>query len=260
MRGALTSRQNYCILMGRGSGKTSYMECAAMFAIATGLQKFIVIISANQNSANNILNDLFRMVAETDTPFAQDYPEICAPFHLCNGSFRRKQTYRGKTTDIQRNASQLVFARLQDDDGNERPTSGSLVCCRGVTSSLRGLKKGTLRPSCCLLDDLQDSELAANPIAVEKLWETIRKDIYPMAGKDRLSLIQTATQILPDDLVAKIKADKSWTTTIFPSIIQFPTNESLWVEYFKLWDEECLQEEIGGDRHKQSLEFYKQNF
>lgn len=76
--------------MGRGSGKTSYMECAAMFAIATGLQKFIVIISANQNSANNILNDLFRMVAETDTPFAQDYPEICAPFHLCNGSFRRK--------------------------------------------------------------------------------------------------------------------------------------------------------------------------
>ena len=153
-----------------------------------------------------------------------------------------------------------MFARLQDDDGNERPTSGSLVCCRGVTSSLRGLKKGTLRPSCCLLDDLQDSELAANPIAVEKWWETIRKAIYPMAGKNRLSLIQTATQILPEDLVAKIKADKSWTTTIFPSIIQFPTNESLWVEYFKLWDEECLQEEIGGDRHKQSLEFYKQNF
>lgn len=37
MRSALVSRQNYCILMGRGSGKTSYMECAAMFAIATGL-------------------------------------------------------------------------------------------------------------------------------------------------------------------------------------------------------------------------------
>ena len=26
MQGALTSRQNYCILMGRGSGKKSYME------------------------------------------------------------------------------------------------------------------------------------------------------------------------------------------------------------------------------------------
>ena len=37
MFAGLTSRQNYCILMGRGSGKTSLMECAAMYAIATGL-------------------------------------------------------------------------------------------------------------------------------------------------------------------------------------------------------------------------------
>lgn len=219
-----------------------------------------MIISSNQISANNILGDLFRMVAEVDTPFAQDYPEICAPFHLCNGSFHRKQTYRGKTTDIQRTAGQLVFARLQDDNGNERPTSGSLIYCRGVTSSLRGMKKGTMRPTCCLLDDLQNSDIAANPIAVEKLWETIRKDIYPMAGKNRLSIIQTATQILPEDLVAKIKADKAWTTTIFPSVISFPTNEKLWEEYFKMWDEECLTEDMGNDKHKQSLDFYRKNF
>lgn len=148
-----------------------------------------MIISANQVAANNILSDLFRMVAEIDTPFAQDYPEICAPFHLCNGSFHRKQTYRNKTTDIQRTSGQLVFARLQDDNGHERPTSGSLICCRGITSSLRGMKKGTLRPSLVLLDDLQNSEIAANPIAVEKLWDLIRKDVYPMAGKNRLSII-----------------------------------------------------------------------
>lgn len=140
--------------MGRGSGKTSLMECAAMYSIATGLQKFVVVISSNQNAANNILNDLFRLVAENDTPFAQDYPEICAPFHLCNGSFHRKQTYRGKTTDIQRTQGQLVFARLVDDKGKERPTSGSIICCRGITSSLRGMKKATLRPDLVLLDDL----------------------------------------------------------------------------------------------------------
>ena len=40
-----------------------------------------------------------------------------------------------------------------------------------------------------LLDDLQNSEIAANPIAVEKLWDLIRKDVYPMAGKNRLSII-----------------------------------------------------------------------
>lgn len=122
------------------------------------------------------------------------------------------------------------------------------------------MKKGTLRPDLVLLDDLQNSETAANPIAVEKLWESIKKDVFPMAGKNRLSIIQTATQILPEDLVAKVREDKTWTTTIFPSVISFPKNEQLWADYFKIWDEECLQEDIGKDRHAKSLEFYRQNF
>lgn len=88
----------------------------------------------------------------------------------------------------------------------------------------------------------------------------IRKDVYPMAGKNRLSIIQTATQILPEDLVAKVKADKSWTTTIFPAVISFPENERLWDEYFKLWDEECLSMELSSDKHKGSLDFYKTHF
>ncbi len=260
MQGALASRQNYCILMGRGSGKTSYMECAALYAIATGLQKYVVIVSANQVGANNILADIFRAIAEPSSKLALDYPSLCGPYHLCNGSFHRKQTYKGITTDISKTASQLVFARLQDGNGKELPTSGSLIASRGVGSALRGMKHGVLRPTLCLLDDLQTSEVAANPQAVEKVCDTIRKDIMPMAGKNRLSIIQTATQILPEDLVAKIKADKAWTTTIFPSVLSFPTNSKLWDEYFRLWDEECLAEGITADKHKGSLKFYKDHF
>ena len=153
-----------------------------------------------------------------------------------------------------------MFARLKDEHGKEMPTSGSIICCRGISSSLRGMKKSTLRPDLILLDDLQTSEIAANPIAVEKLWEVILKDVYPMAGKKRLSIIQTATAILPEDLVAKVRADKTWTTTIFPAVISFPVNQKLWDEYFKMWDEECLQEGISTDKHKGSLDFYREHF
>ena len=260
MQGALTARQNYCILMGRGSGKSSYTICAALYALCTGLQKAVVILAANQVSANSILADLFRAVAEHDTKLAQDYPSICACFHLCNGSYHRKQTYKGLTTDISKTASQIVFARLTDEDGKELPTSGSVVWARGITSALRGMRHGTQRPSLVLCDDLQTSEVAANPQAVEKLWDVLRKDVYPMAGKDRLSIIQTATQILPEDLVAKVKADKAWTTTIYPAVISFPKAESLWKEYFRIWDEECLAEGITTDKHKGSLAFYKSHF
>lgn len=149
----------------------------------------MVVISANQNSANGIMKDIFRAVAEVDTPFAQDYPMVTAPFHLANGAFRRRQLYRGVSTDIQFTASELVFARMRDDNGNDYPTSGSVISCRGVTSSLRGMKHGVLRPSFAILDDLQSSESATNPNAVEKLMDAIRKDVMPLAGKERLSVL-----------------------------------------------------------------------
>lgn len=65
---------------------------------------------------------------------------------------------------------------------------------------------------------------------------------------------------MPEDLVAKVKADKTWTTTIFPSVISFPKNEALWNDYFKIWDEECMAEGMDANKHSKSLEFYRQHF
>ena len=79
-----------------------------------------------------------------------------------------------------------------------------------------------------ILDDLQTSETAENAEQVEKILSTIKKDIIPLGGKERLSILQTATPIAPDDLVDKIKGDKSWITTIYPAIIKYPKNMSLW--------------------------------
>lgn len=113
-----------------------------------------MIIANNQRAANNILQDIFRVVQEPDTPFARDYPELALPFQLCNGFFRRNQTYNGVSTDIQKTAAQIVFPRLRMKDGTDYKTSGSVITCRGIGSGLRGMKHGTLRPDFCLLDDL----------------------------------------------------------------------------------------------------------
>lgn len=114
----------------------------------------MVVISANQRASSNILKDIWRAVNEKDTPFSQDYPAITRPYHIANGSFRRRQLYKGVSTDLEKNASELVFPRLKDKDGNEMPTSGSVISCRGVTSGIRGLKRGNLRPSYAILDDI----------------------------------------------------------------------------------------------------------
>lgn len=86
--------------------------------------------------------------------------------------------------------------------------------------------------------------------------EIINKDILPLAGKERLSVLQTATPIVPDDLVQKIREDKSWRTSVYPAIIKYPDNMGLWKEYFEMFDRESVEERD----HAESLEFYRRNF
>lgn len=102
------------------------------------------------------------------------------------------------------------------------------------------MKKGTLRPTLVLLDDLQDAETAENPQSVEKMLNIIKKDVMCLGGKQRLSILQTATPICPEDLVEHIKSDKNWKTTTFPGIIKFPKNGELWKEYFRIYDNELV--------------------
>lgn len=115
------------------------------------------------------------------------------------------------------------------------------------------MKFGKLRPSFVILDDLQDSESAQNPEQVKKLLDIIKKDVVPLGGKERISLLQLATPIAPEDLVEQLKSDKAWKTTTFKAIEKFPNNMDLWQAYFKVYDAECVADEP----HDRSLKFYK---
>ena len=260
MERALNDSRPYMIMMGRGNGKTSLTECAAVYAMATGKRRFPVIISANARAASNILNDIFRIFTERETIFAEDYPDLCLPFLLSNGSYRRKQTYKGISTEIGKTANQANFARLTRPDGSI-PSSGCVIATRGIGSGIRGLKHRTMRPDLVLLDDLQMSEDASNPQTVEKLLDIIKKDVFNLAGKGKLAVLQTATPICPEDLTEKIAADPNWKTTIWPSVIKWPKDieengdKGLWGEYFKMFD----AENVADKDHKESLEFYKEH-
>jgi hypothetical protein len=196
---------------------------------------------------------------ESDTPFSQDYPEICVPFQLTRGSVRRRQLYKGISTDIVKTSEKIAFARLTDDQGNELPTSGSVIETRGYTGQLRGMKTisggQSLRPTLALLDDWEDEETASSADSVQKMYDIITKDIIPMGGKQRMSLLCTATPVCQDDLVERLKKDKHWRTVLFPAVISYPTNKKLWDKYFELYDDELINRKP----HSGSLQYYKDN-
>ena len=55
MEKTVDSHNNYMILMSRGSGKSSYVECTTLFALALAIQKFVVIVSHDARSAGNMM-------------------------------------------------------------------------------------------------------------------------------------------------------------------------------------------------------------
>lgn len=128
-----------------------------------------------------------------------DYPDLCLPIQACNGSYRRKQTYRGIDTEISKTASQFCLARLTLEDGTI-PTTGPCLATRGITSGIRGLKHHTRRPDLVVVDDPQTAEDSSNPETVAKLLDIIKKDVLNISGKGKLAVLMTSTPIAPDDL------------------------------------------------------------
>ena len=257
---AIMDARPYLICQARGSGKTSYIEGVVLAAIAQGKSDFMLFIGQSADSAKNMLYDLYRVIME-DSPFSEDYPDLCLPFQITNGSTKRRQIYNGVSTDIQKTSEKLVFARLKEANGTESPTSSSCIMVRGITGSLRGLKHGTKRPSCVVLDDIQNDETAGSDSRVEKLINIIQKSVLNLGGKGKIAVLQAATPITSDDIVERLRHDKAWKTTIYPAIIKWPTdilkhpNDGLWKKYFDLYDEENSM----GVTHVKSLKFYKRH-
>lgn len=77
---ALRQHSNYAIALHRGAGKSAFCICAAVYALVTGLQKFVVIIAHNARSANGLLNDLWKVFQEPDSLLAHDYPNVFLPW------------------------------------------------------------------------------------------------------------------------------------------------------------------------------------
>lgn len=123
------------------------------------------------------------------------------------------------STDLQHTSTDLVFPRLISDDGSEMPTSGSCLTVRGITSGIRGLKRGSLRPDTVLMDDIQTSASASSPEQVDKLMDLIKSDILNLSSKDKIGVIHCCTPIADDDVTYRIKQDPNWRTLVFPYIM-----------------------------------------
>lgn len=174
----------------RGSAKTTWFEIATLWAVLSGLRKFMVLVCANE-SLSTISLDRIKSELETNDLLACDFPEACDPVIALEGINQRAKNAIYQTPDGIKRCGfiwKTDTITLPDIDG--APGGGAIIFATGIEGSVRGLKfkhprLGSVRPDGFLVDDPQTPESAKSPSQVKSRLLKIKSDLLGLAGPRR---------------------------------------------------------------------------
>jgi hypothetical protein len=248
----------FALAMPRGSGKTSMIEAAAIWAMLYGHRKFLAIVGADETAALMVL-DSIKTELESNDLLAADFPEACIPIrklegipHRCNG-----QLLDGKRTHIGWQDKLLNLATVEG-----AACSGALIKTAGITGRIRGMKHKltdgrTVRPDFVMVDDPQSDESARSPSQCQSRESVIGGAILGLSGPGKkISGIMLCTVIYPGDLADRAlnkDAHPEWQGERFQLVYQWPAATKLWDQYAELRRESLRK----GNQGKEATEFYR---
>ena len=251
-------------LYGRGTGKTTIIVyCAITWAILYGHRRYPVIISATGKLAKKNLKGVRRLLSRSRGIY-QDFPAIAIPIQAIGDVAQRgvSQTYRGRPTDMEWGADQIVLPTLTDDNGNLLDAGcGAIVGSVGVGGAVRGANEGGQRPDFLIIDDPQTEKIAHSPAMVKTVIDYIHHDALMLAGHDRtISAFVTITPQCFGDVATELcsrSKHPEWDVTIEPFVKRKCPNWSrLVVEFIEHYIEDAAAHD---PRRTRSTEWYKAN-
>jgi len=249
------------LALPRGSGKTSIILRAAIWAIATGRRKFVCIVAANEDAA---VGNLRTIKAEINSNEALSH-DFRREFHCVlqlGGESRRttSQNYNNEDTGVEYSNKIIHFGCIP-----KTVTSGATISAVGITGQIRGQQVTTVdghtyRPDLVLVDDPQTKSSAGSSAQVKKRHETMMGDVLGLAGPGvQISGFCTCTVIYQGDLADKLldsMQSPEWHGSRVAMIEKWPVWREGWDKYYEIRRDELFHDE----RPSRSLEFVKENY
>lgn len=251
----------YALAWPRGSGKTTIVRTAAVWAVAYRHRRYPFVIGANAPKAEATL-DAIKLFIRFSPEFAQDFPEIAYPVAKLGGIPNRAngQLCQGEPTLMTWSGEEIKLPTVPPPanwpkhwplraDGKV-PTSESFISSSGLTGEgIRGSVKAAsngeqVRPDFVMLDDPQTDESASSLSQNQAREDLVSGAVLGMAGPDKsISAVMPCTVIKPDDFIDRI-LDRSkhplWRGERVSMLATMPTNLAAWDAYFDLRSE-CAQ-------------------
>ena len=229
----------FAFAMPRGSGKSTLVEAAAIWALVYGHRKFVAVIGADAGHAGKMLESVW-VELETNDLLLEDFPEVAFPIHRLERISQRcrGQNCHGVPTRMERTGSAITLPTIAGSKA-----SGSVIRSAGITGAIRGMAAkradgAKSRPDLVLIDDPQTDEVSGSITQVTARLDTMRGAILGLAGpKKRIAGLCTITVIRPGDLADQLldrTANPSWQGERASLVYEWPAAEALWNEYAEL--------------------------
>ena len=249
------------IAMPRGSGKTTLVIRAAMWAILTRNWRYVCIVAATETAAKKLLKGIKTELLHNPQLADLYGPEIHAVKQL-GGEPKKaaQQVCNGTLTNVEWTTEQICFGYVEGV-----ATCGAYISVAGITGNIRGqqitLPSGEIiRPDGVLVEDPQTKESAKSKSQCNERHEIMMGDVLGMAGPDvQISAFCTCTVIYEDDLADRLldrEKSQDWHGDKCKMVYKWPANEALWDEYRAIREADLRED---GDGEKPNA-FVTENF
>ena len=253
----------FALALPRGSGKTQIASRAALWAVLTGRKKFVLLVGANEEAANELLETI-KVELEFNEELNASFPAATIPFRKLEGQSKRAtaQTYHGAFTRQECTSGKLTLATIEG-----APSSGACVRSVGILSRIRGMSHLSiegkpLRPSLVICDDVQTDESAASQEGTNKRLAILNSTILQLAGPGvPMSVVSPCTVISENDLSSRLldpQQSPGWVGERWPLLASMPSKAAMEIwqtTYKELW-EKSLREH---GNVSLATEFYRQH-
>lgn len=158
------------IILGRGMGKSTMAEVGGLMRAAVLGESYLLYVCSVDDQAREHVSNIKYLIEHPDSQIAKFYPGLSEP---------KEQKFGGTDT-----WNKDVFITR----------SGAIFRAKGLNSSMRGLRVGTLRPNQIILDDIDDIKDSV-AVAQNKI-NVIKASILPV-------VTDNATIDFPQNLISE---------------------------------------------------------
>jgi len=210
----------FALAMPRGSGKTTLSLIAVIWAVVYGHLRFSMLVGATDKRSVKMAKLIKKMLENTRSVFAEDFPEVVIPCAELRGQANRAtgQHCNSERTNIGWNEDTIVLPTIKGSC-----CSGSVIGAASLLGNIRGMLEmdadnNLIRPDFVILDDPQTKGSAKSAEETKTRLEMIDQDVLGLAGPDgTLSVVMLCTVIEPDSKTKAhcyhyqtIKGDLRW--------------------------------------------------